>query len=57
MLDRVANLLFETEAAFFDAQSRHRRERSADSRLALREATQALNRAKDEAERVLWQCD
>jgi hypothetical protein len=57
MLDRVANLLFETEAAFFDAQSRHRRERSADSRLALREATQALDRAKDEAERVLWQVD
>lgn len=55
MLDKVADLLFETEAAYFKAQSRHHVERSSESRLALREAAQALEAAKAEAERVLWE--
>lgn len=53
MLERVADLLIDTEAAFFEAQARHRRERSVDTRLALREASKALDAAKAEAERVL----
>jgi len=55
MLDKVADLLFETERAYFEARARHQVEKSADTRLALREASQALDDAKAEAERVLWE--
>jgi hypothetical protein len=54
MYDRIAELLIETEAAFFAAHNRHQQERSSASRSALQQAQQALDEAKHEAEHVLF---
>lgn len=56
MLDTIADLLIDSEAAFFEARSRHILEKSAESRHALREAAQRLEDVKAQAERVLKDC-
>ncbi len=54
MLERLADLLIDTEAAYFAARAQNEREHSAASRQALRQAQEQLAAAKAEADAALW---
>ncbi|MBN2359493.1 MAG: hypothetical protein JXR83_08555 [Deltaproteobacteria bacterium] len=54
MMEKLADLLIDTEAAYFEARLRHDSERTPETRLALRLAQERLAAVKAEADFALW---
>jgi hypothetical protein len=54
MMEKLADLLIDTEAAYFEARARNDRERTPETRQALRAAQQRLDAAKAEADVAVW---
>lgn len=54
MMEKLADLLIDTETALWEARAINERERSAESRQALRLAQERLTAVKAEADRALW---
>jgi len=54
MMERLADLLIDTEAALCEARDANAREHSSESRQALRLAEERLAAAKAEADVALW---
>jgi len=54
MMEKLADLLIDTETALWEARAQNERERSAASRQALRMAQERLAEAQAAADRALW---
>jgi hypothetical protein len=54
MMEKLADLLIDTETALWEARAINERERSAASRQALRTAQERLAAVQAEADRALW---